>query len=594
MINKVCKRFLLRKSLILFVMSFLFHIQGIHAEVIKQIHSDELYMASIKGGLKRLRAEGFVIRGNPPWPLDLPLDWGADPFKDRDWQFQLHCWRMIDQFMIEYFKTAEISLIEESLKFVEDWHDYHFIKNKSADFSWDDMATGIRALRIAFFINLIRMDMISIDKKLRQKIYFLAEQHINKLTQENFFSKNNHGIFALAGLHLLCRENFENPTCNNDTRVFIEKTFKEILDKQFTEEGVHTEGAPEYHFYISDLLDSRLKATKEISNSINSILKKAKNVEPWLVFPNKISSRVGDSRSKTYNVSFEPLKSIKPTCIEKDKCFLVGDFTKSGYAIIRTIPDSKDESMIFVTGMAHNNTHKHADELIFELFEFGRFIFIDPGTYSDEFDSMRKYVVSPAAHNTISIQEKEIPIDLDKSQDLNIELEKSEIDKYEKVTWREIINQVETVEMIGSFIKSIMALDNEFVIHGKVDRKNLFSQERYIYYIPGKKLRIEDTVLSSTEHNYVSSLHLAPDLNAILFRNNAYIDFGNGSLHAKMLSENCRLSIVRGQKDPILGWATTDKYLEMIPTNVIRAICPGKNRKIIWEVEFHRKNNNDM
>ncbi len=31
-----------------------------------------------------------------PWPLQLPLDWSADPFKDNNWLFQVHAWRMID------------------------------------------------------------------------------------------------------------------------------------------------------------------------------------------------------------------------------------------------------------------------------------------------------------------------------------------------------------------------------------------------------------------------------------------------------------------------------------------------------------------
>ncbi len=578
---------LIKRILIICSISFLVHIQKIPAEVIKDIHVEDIYLSALEGKLKKMRTEGFVTSSHPPWPLDLPLDWGANPFKDRDWQFQLNTWRMIDQYIIEYFETQDKSLIEKSLKFVEDWHDYHFVKNKTSDFSWEDMATGIRAMRLAFYINAIRKNLISVDDKLKKKIYFLANQHINKLQQENFFSKtNNHGIFALAGLHLLCREHFENPACNSDTKTFIKKTFKEIFDKQFTEEGVHTEGNPEYHFYITKTLNHKIKApVQEILGDISNLLTKAEKIKPWLLFPNKILSRVGDSRGRLYNISFDSLKSIEPACIEKDKCYLVGDLTKSGYAIIRTIPETKDESMLFVTGMAHNVAHKHADDLSFQLFEFGRFIFIDTGSYSDEFNTMRKYIISTAAHNTISVQNNKL-------NPVNVKKTEAENDQYETLTWREVISEVNTVEMTGSFLKSVKAMDNKFEVHGKVDRKNLFSQERYIYYIPGKKLRIEDKLLSSNEHNYVSSLHFAPDINVVLFKNNAYADFGNGSLHAKILSENCQLSMARGQKNPILGWANTGKYGEMIPTTVVQATCPGKNRTIIWEIEFYKKFDN--
>ncbi len=588
MINKICKKFLILKQiLIVFIISFLFHIQEIYAEIIEQIHSDDLYIVSLNGGLKRLRAEGFVTSEHPPWPLDVPLDWGADPFKNRNWQFQLHCWRMIDQFLIEYFKTGEISLIEEALVFVEDWHDYHFIKNKSATFSWEDMSTGIRALRLAFFLDVIRRNIINVDKNLKEKLFFLIKQHVNKLKEEKWISKKNHGIFQIAGLHLLCMVAADNPVCNN-TKSFMERHFKEILGEQFTEEGVHTEGAPYYHLYISELLNTRLKAARQLS-SVDNVLEKAELVKPWLLFPNKVIARIGDSTGTRENVSFESLNTIKPTCIQKNKCFLIGDFTASGYAIIRSIPDNKDQSMIFVTGMAHNTGHKHADDLSFELFEFGRFIFIDSGSYTSQFDSMRKYVLSSAAHNTISIQDTILPINSEKLPISSPKSVETKNNKYEKVAWKDIIDQVNTVEMSGSFLRSIKAKNNEFEIHGKVDRKNLFSQERYISYIPGEKLRIEDTLVSPTEHNYVSSLHLALDLHPVLVGSNTFIvDLDNGSLEAKLLSKDCKISTARGQKNPILGW-TTVKYLEMVPITVVRAICPGKNRKIIWEIEFHRQ-----
>ena len=56
--------------------------------------------------------------------------------------------------------------------------------------------------------------------------------------------------------------------------------------------------------------------------------------------------------------------------------------------------------MLIVTGACWNDTHKHVDDLSFELFEFGRMIFIDSGIYSYTRDSMRSYVLGPLAHNT--------------------------------------------------------------------------------------------------------------------------------------------------------------------------------------------------
>ncbi|NQY42915.1 MAG: heparinase II/III family protein [Legionellales bacterium] len=585
--------FICKQVLIVFCISFLLSLQIVSADTTQQVNSNELLLGS--RSLKSQRANGFKTRENQPgWPLDLPLDWGADPYNDRDWQFLLHSWRMTDPFIVEYFKTGEASLIEEALAYAVDWHDFHYIQNKEAYFSWDDFGTGMRALRLAFFIDLIQRKIIKIDINSKEKILFLANEHIKKLKDENFFSKNNHGIFAMGGLHLLCSVYSKNPACNDDTNKYIERNFRNIFDKQFTEEGVHTEGAPGYHFYISEILNTRLRGARRISSYVNNILEKTEDVKPWLVFPNKVISRVGDTlgtETNTDKISFESLKSIQPTCIQKNKCFLVGDFTKSGYAIVRSIPDTtKDQSMIFVTGMAHNIGHKHADDLSFQLFEFGRFIFIDSGAYADQLDSMNEYALSLAAHNTISIQDTTNPNNLDQQVCSSNQTVKAHHNQYEKRTWGEISKEMKTVEMKGSFLKPIRAMDNKFIIHGKVDRKNLFSQERYISYVPGETLFIEDTLLSSKEHNYTSSLHLASDLHPILVGSNTFIiDLGNNSLEGKLLSKNCKIFTARGQKKPLLG-RTTVKYLEMTPTTVVQAICPGKNRKIRWEIVFHKNN----
>src|SRR5690606_25493861 len=105
-----------------------------------------------------------------------------------------------------------------------------------------------------------------------------------------------------------------------------------------------------------------------------------------------------------------PLESDpeEPACLAPGRCFAIGDFTESGYAIIRSLPSREQTSMLFVMGMAFSRVHKHADDLSFELFEFGRLIFIDSGKYGYEQDEMSAYATSAAAHNTISLEDRPI------------------------------------------------------------------------------------------------------------------------------------------------------------------------------------------
>ena len=213
--------------------------------------------------------------------------------------------------------------------------------------------------------------------------------------------------------------------------------------------------------------------------------------------------------------------------------------------------------MLFAMGMAFSGAHKHADDLSFELFEFGRFIFIDSGKYGYERDEMRAYVTSAAAHNTISLEDRPIG-----SRD---------------------------VVMKGSLLEPIETSEDGFVIRGRLDRPELFSQERQIDYVPGETLRISDRVsapwLRLWPLVYVSSLHLAPDLEPVMREDGFTIDLGANVVEARLLAAGCTVTATRGQEDPPLGWYSVG-YLRMEPTTVVRASCPGRSREIVWDISF--------
>lgn len=120
---------------------------------------------------------------------------------------------------------------------------------------------------------------------------------------------------------------------------------------------------------------------------------------------------------------------------------LVGDFTRSGYAVVR----DKD-SMLFVTGMAYTLTHKHADDLSFVLFEHSRLIFIDSGKYGYNSDPMRRYVESAAAHNPIGLADQEI-----RSRDITL---------------------------TGSELMPVISGEGQFRVAGQAERPGLFKQTR--------------------------------------------------------------------------------------------------------------------
>jgi hypothetical protein len=208
--------------------------------------------------------------------------------------------------------------------------------------------------------------------------------------------------------------------------------------------------------------------------------------------------------------------------------------------------------MLFVMGMAYTDTHKHADDLSFVLFEHGRPLFIDSGKYGYNGDSMRNYVESAAAHNTISLMDRTIkPTDL---------------------------------VLTGSQLDPIVLNGGGFRISGKLERPGLFKQSREIQYQPGQSLVIRDEISSDQERQFTSSLHLARDLRPELVDRGFDIVLPGGTrIKARLGEADCRIESARGQKDPILGWESVS-YLKMEPASVVRAICPGRSRTITWNI----------
>ena len=89
------------------------------------------------------------------WDAALPIDWGADPFHDRNWQFQLHAWRVMDYQLYEYREAENPAWLREAIEIALDWAHHHVELGNSEKFSWYDMATGIRASRLAFILDRI-------------------------------------------------------------------------------------------------------------------------------------------------------------------------------------------------------------------------------------------------------------------------------------------------------------------------------------------------------------------------------------------------------------------------------------------------------
>jgi hypothetical protein len=453
----------------------------------------------------------------------------------------------------EYFDTGSAVALRDAADFMLDWAHYHLRDGKEADFSWYDMAVGIRALRLAFILDRVDSGALELSETELTVFDAMAKQHAIRLQNESFINLDNHGLFQIFGLNLLCSIQREKDYCAGGA-AFAARMFEKILDRQYTIEGVHKEHSPTYHLFVTRTIDRLGGVEKFRSAKAEELVERARRVSPWLAFPDGQIVRIGDSDGSANHGRLSGSKR----CLDA-RCFAVGDFSGSGYAVVRSETDAPIDmaSMLFVTGMAYSDRHKHADDLSFELFEFGRAILIDSGKYGYEVDAMRSYVRSAAAHNTISLHENAI--------------------------------NPRQIEIKGSSLGPVEIRNEEFLISGEIERPDLFRQKRAILYDPGRALTIKDRVTAEREWTFVSSLHLAPDLLPQIDGLGFSVKLDRGrTLRAELLEQDCKIESARGQKEPLLGWATKG-YLVMEPTTVVRAICRGFDRTITWTIRFDRQ-----
>lgn len=518
-----------------------------------RLEKDDLYLVAAQGYAAQ-KSGGFIARkGVAPWPLDFPLDWGADPYSDPNWCSKLQHWRMMDPIIREFFSTGNSELLEEAFAFAVDWHRFHYVEGCSAPRSWSDAVTGIRTIRLAFFLDRFQCGDMKLGIAHEKVLSELFDVHLNRLHDEDFISSSNHGLFQVLALRLSSIVD-EDRMRANASAALADRKFLEIFRNQFDRFGVHREHSPAYHFFALNVIEPI--ARHFASHEVEATLAEADRVKDWFLFPDGSEVRVGDSNGirRVGNVPEAPTAALAD-----GRQYLVGEFTKSGYGIVRSI-GRNGRSMLFVAAMANGTTHKHADDLGFELYEHGRRVLIDSGKYGYFPDKARRYVKSAAAHNTISLLNKPI-----------LPSKRS---------------------IVASSLGGLETEAQHFRIWGHARRETLFEHGRTFLYNPGRYLILLDTVRSEAGLSprgtakplkFVSSLHFAPELEVTRQGSSIEARLPDGNRLIVDELSDATLKLVRGQTEPMLGWHSPD-YGTIEPTTTLLAVAKAATRHFAWVI----------
>jgi hypothetical protein len=504
------------------------------------------------------RESGFQAPGREdllPWRIDLPIPWNADPYQDRNWRFHLHAWRMLDPLVFAWMQTGDPKYIESALAIIDDWHEFHVERALPSAYGWYDMSTGIRAMKLAFFLDRALRGELELAAPHRDLLLELAELHVSKLLDPGFLSIGNHGHFQLHGLIALCRTVPYLKSCPGALD-YAESRWQDLLGRQFSDEGIHLEHSPGYHFFITDTIVQMLRSGwYENFEYVQTLMAQAQKNKIWMVSPDKTYVAVGDSSAVPARLTL-PLGD--PSCVDlttyQTRCYLLKAFPKSGYAMVRSdwaIPPTSS-SMLFFMAAFHSGIHKHADDLSFELFEFGERLLTDTGESSYELDVWRQFALSTKAHNALEINATSF--------------------------------STQSADAYGSALRDVELRGGTFVLEGEAAHSSGAVQQRKLFYAPRHWLLVVDRLVGGAVTTATEWFHFAPQVQVT--ERAPGVDTptifdarlgGGRPISIEQMLPGCTGALVKGSIDPIQGWSTKS-YGQLEPRFTVSFTCPGDPR----------------
>lgn len=323
--------------------------------------------------------------------------WECGPQENRTWKWFLNSFLFLDPLLAE-------GMGEESYQIVWSWWERFKFSSLSDDFPWHDHATALR---------LDRLCRLALNPQFKESLVEIAAFHARALMREDFYSKHtNHGFDQSLSLMLVALVFSDHEEAEGWRETGFNRLVGEI-GFAFTEEGVHVENSPAYHFgMIGNMVRARnlLKIANNFKYDFDVFFDKALYFLAWVTRPDRFIAYIGDSASYRPSLAKELLDLPSASAVqwvatagkageEPRNNFVV--FEKSGYAIYRSSwrPDMNQTHVIMKSGFL-SKYHRQDDDLNILIHAYGEDWLIDSGLYNhNQRDPIRIYMRSVRAHN---------------------------------------------------------------------------------------------------------------------------------------------------------------------------------------------------
>jgi uncharacterized heparinase superfamily protein len=453
------------------------------------------------------------------------IDWEARD-KVKLWRYNLH--------YFDYLNTAKEIDQQLAIQMMCEW----IINNPSG--ITDAWAPYPVSLRIVNWLKYLQRANCSVAEAtaLRQSLYQQAlwlEQNLERHLLGNHFFKN---LKALIFVGLF----FNGVEANRWLKKGVNLLTREI-NEQILSDGGHFERSPMYHTMILedclDLLNIMIQNCRTRCKKLRVLL--------YTVCPSMVKFLYGmlhpDGEIALFNDAAIGIE-LPSTKIFEYASFLLGNhvrrpqglfwsFPESGYFVMA--PTDRDRMIIDcgLIGPDYQPGHAHCDTLSYELSLDHRRVIVDSGVHNYENGSMRQYVRSTRAHNTVMVDEKE----------------QSEIWHAFRVARRAKPIYARMEATGGHKVSFTGAHDGYKRLPGRI------VHERLIEHDGADAWKVVDYIKGRGQHQVKSFIHIHPDIKASINGSTIFLleRKNNKRIASIKLSDEANLSLEQGWYCPEFG-----------------------------------------
>jgi hypothetical protein len=333
--------------------------------------------------------------------LKPPVNWDRDPYQSRSFRQNMHNFQWMDTLFDSYKRSKGEKPLRMARDLAIDWikRNPRRFKPGQKGFAWHAKAAADRAGYLGYLARTAACKGL-LNRKQAKKLVRSLKAHGAYLANARQHQPSNFGLFQDIGLLLLSQYlSFEKGTSNRWRNLAIRR-FPQTLNGRRSSENVWLEHSTQYQFLAIRLLRDfiEFKPGKTQDPKLTSILNKMRAVTGWFVSPNGTYALLGDTEiEKAPEWGYNPGGTYQG----------LQTFRRSGFAMARS-----GNSYLATTASFYNRTHKHADELDFELFDRGLKIVHGPGNYGyDRQKEFRDYQVANRSHSVVAADGLDFALD---------------------------------------------------------------------------------------------------------------------------------------------------------------------------------------